>query len=83
MALKQVIRWLAAVGVAAAGFWVYQDRKPEAWAGLIGAAVVFLGTFVPAPRSGSPQQNQTVSGGSVGVQGGRDVRVESFKRDNR
>lgn len=83
MVLKKVIRWLAAIGVAAAAFWVYREPKPEAWAGLIGAAVAFLGTFVPTPKKGSSTQDQTVSGGSVAVQGGRDVHVGTIKQDKR
>jgi hypothetical protein len=79
MGLKLVIRWLAAVGAAASGVWLYSDPKAESWAGFAASAVVFLGSFFKS-ESGSAQ-NQTVSGTSIGLQAGRDVSAGTISQD--
>ena len=73
--MKTLVRLVAFAALSIACAWAWQEPKFDSWAAAAGAAVVFLGLFfVPSASKPSGQSQQTGSGG-VGIQAGRDVRV--------
>lgn len=70
-----VMRVLAWMGIIVAVGWCYFAPGFEPVTVLIGSVIVLAGMYLREPkRSGaSLRQRQAVSGGSVGVQAGRDA----------
>ncbi len=67
------------ISLLLASMWVIKSPEWDSMAALAAATAALASSFFLKRDSNAPSQNQNISGSSIGIQAGRDVRTKDIK----